>query len=244
MQKICHHIAEPNFQNGWIWLWYDCFSSWCKQFKTFEHKLWDLSDLDVFVQRTYPEYYNVYKNLPHNISKIDVAKILLLHHYGGIYCDMDLFCHKNFEHLLQQKLYLVEEADKIFVEKNNTFLKLSTKFSNFLMVSREKNNQIWITIVESMFQKIKHLPYYNYNKEKYVLSTTGPVAIEEILVEKNLLKEFDVLPCRLFNRVDGDNGEAISDAYTTHLNISMWMKPEKKDVFDSGGEDKIIGDYV
>jgi len=62
-----------------------------------EHKLWTDDSLNEFVSTHYPENLIFWNNFPYPMYKIDYARYMLLHHYGGIYIDLDERCIKPLE---------------------------------------------------------------------------------------------------------------------------------------------------
>ena len=94
---IIHHIAPEN-KSSWHPLWIKCYESWKKVFgNKFEFKLWnDKEDIDRLVKNKYNKFYDIYRSFPAHIMKIDFARLCILHSYGGIYSDMDVFCYKDF----------------------------------------------------------------------------------------------------------------------------------------------------
>ena len=107
--KIIHHIA-PKFPNSWHYFWQKCYDSWKTQFSDYEFIMWnDKDDIDNFVKIHYKEHWNLYRAFPFHIMRIDFARLCILHKFGGIYADMDVFCYKNFEHLLTNEVYFLEK---------------------------------------------------------------------------------------------------------------------------------------
>ena len=93
--KIIHHIA-PKDREKWHPLWDQCYKSWKKNFQNFEFMEWDEPQLDIFMNKYYAEFIDVYNGFPVKIMKFDFVRFCLLHHYGGIYADMDFYCYQNF----------------------------------------------------------------------------------------------------------------------------------------------------
>ena len=55
-------------------------------------RLWTDADNDRFVQEYYPEQWELYNGYDVTIKRIDMVRYLYLHHYGGIYIDLDIAC--------------------------------------------------------------------------------------------------------------------------------------------------------
>ena len=50
-------------------------------------------DLLEFVETYYPEYLALYKSLK-GVYMADMARVLVIYHYGGTYMDLDFYCHR------------------------------------------------------------------------------------------------------------------------------------------------------
>lgn len=59
--------------------------------------LWREEDADNLLKKYYPNYWCTYHTLEPVIKKVDFLRFFILHHYGGIYLDMDFYCLKNFD---------------------------------------------------------------------------------------------------------------------------------------------------
>lgn len=65
---------------------------------------WTDTDLKWFMHTYYPEYAATWEGMPHVIMKADVARYFLLHHYGGVYADMDIEYLQNASSTLSDYL--------------------------------------------------------------------------------------------------------------------------------------------
>ena len=174
--KIIHQTA-PADEKNWHPIWKECQQSWRDNFPDFEYIFWTDDDLKNLVQNNYPEFLELYDNFPHHIIRIDFARFCILHSYGGIYTDMDIFCHKNFYDLLKRELYILESW-------NNW----EETVQNSLMVS-SKNNEFWMKCMNSC-------KYFNSSGDykNYILNFCGPKFISKILDSS-----VKFLPKELFN---------------------------------------------
>lgn len=50
-------------------------------------------DLLEFVKTNYPKYLALYQSLK-GVYMADMARVLVIYHYGGIYMDLDFYCHR------------------------------------------------------------------------------------------------------------------------------------------------------
>lgn len=62
-----------------------------------EFKLWTDEDNLKLIQDHYPELLELYLGYDVTIKRIDMVRYTYLHHYGGVYLDMDMVCLKPFD---------------------------------------------------------------------------------------------------------------------------------------------------
>lgn len=55
-----------------------------------EVRVWDYRSLADFIRAIYPAYFERWGRLDRIIKKCDFARLLLIHHFGGVYADLDL----------------------------------------------------------------------------------------------------------------------------------------------------------
>ena len=219
--KIIHHIA-PKDTDRWHSLWERCYLSWSNVFTDFEHKLWnDEDDIDNLVKEFYPNQWEFYSTLPVHIMKIDFARLCILHQYGGIYADMDVFCYKNFYSNLTEDFHITEAP---YGEK---WANGELKVENCLMCS-VKNN----TFIENMInnceenytlnikQKFKKDKLSERSHSYLITNTAGPSYVSKKLNDLKIDLNF-ILSGHLYN----NHGLAYDDSfYTKHIMTGLWGK--------------------
>jgi mannosyltransferase OCH1-like enzyme len=58
-----------------------------------EFKMYYDADLLDFVKKSYPQYLALFQSLK-GVYMADMARVLVIYHYGGIYTDLDFYCHR------------------------------------------------------------------------------------------------------------------------------------------------------
>ena len=61
-----------------------------QQLHGFEHRLWNKTSVEELIQSKYPTFESMWTGCQHWIQRIDLARLFMLHTYGGIYCDLDI----------------------------------------------------------------------------------------------------------------------------------------------------------
>lgn len=211
--KIIHHIA-PADESKWHPLWKACRQSWLDRFPDFEHKLWnDLDDIDNLVESQYPQYWKTYRNFPAHIMKIDFARFCILHSYGGIYADMDVFCYHNFFQSLVPGAYVLQapygdipiENALMIASKNHPFFELC------MSMAMESYNNYRLTHKISM-------PFDRKENREFVLNVAGPKLVHEAMLKYGPHRLL-ILSGELFN----NHGMAYHPRIATrHLLTGIW----------------------
>ena len=60
-----------------------------------EFRMYYDADLLSFVEREYPEYLTLFRALK-GVYMADMARVLVIYHYGGVYMDLDFYCYRPF----------------------------------------------------------------------------------------------------------------------------------------------------
>jgi hypothetical protein len=214
--KIIHQIA-PNDRSKWHPLWETCRQSWQKTFPDYELKLWnDESDIDDLIETHFPQFAKTYHSFPYKIMKINFARFAMLHHFGGIYSDMDIFCYKNFEHILQtHDLFLLEN---ILSETVNGHF----PFEICLMTSSKTNSYMFDCMTNSIeqFQSIGHLfNRDNIDPEWLIVMLTDNIAVQSRDVHNP--EQILLFPYSTFNNRAASYHESF---YTKHMRSSAWNR--------------------
>ena len=68
-----------------------------------EFRMYYDADLVVFVEKEYPQYLPLFLALK-GVYMADMARVLVMYHYGGIYMDLDFYCHRPFTCLIESLL--------------------------------------------------------------------------------------------------------------------------------------------
>ncbi|EPS29211.1 hypothetical protein POX_f08257 [Penicillium oxalicum] len=92
-----HHIhLGPNPPKPeWIAARSDCL----RQHESWEFFLWNDNNAPQFVEANYPHLYEMWKNYPFVVQRVDALRYMTLKTYGGAVLDFDLACKRSMEPL-------------------------------------------------------------------------------------------------------------------------------------------------
>jgi len=75
-------------------------------------KLWTDSELEDWILATEPSLYSLFTKCPLGVQRGDLARLLLIYHYGGLYIDLDIEILKPLNEILE--IYL-QNPDKLMI---------------------------------------------------------------------------------------------------------------------------------
>ncbi|KAH3822308.1 uncharacterized protein LOC127831054 [Dreissena polymorpha] len=86
------------------------------------YTLWNKTAINQLIDAHYPDVRELYESYDHWVKRADVARYLVIHHYGGWYLDFDIECLNSFDKL----------TNKAFKEKRSIVVRLTDPvgFSN------------------------------------------------------------------------------------------------------------------
>ena len=70
-------------------------ASCVRQHQNFTHYLWNETEVVKFIRKEYPHMEKRYKSYDYWVRRVNVARYLILYHYGGWYVDLDMTCVKR-----------------------------------------------------------------------------------------------------------------------------------------------------
>ncbi len=181
--KIIHQIM-PRDRTRWHPMWRRCQPSWKVQFleDEFEYKIWYDDELHKIVEESYPQYLEIFNKFPRHILKIDFARFCILHKYGGIYTDIDIYCYKNFyKYLNNHDVYLIGSTVPEDRAVENSLM-IAKPNSVFFMDCIEESKRKF----ESFKTEIDFSVYHNFEQfdtkayEDLVKTTTGIYMVSDM----------------------------------------------------------------
>ncbi|KAI4525673.1 hypothetical protein K525DRAFT_260834 [Schizophyllum commune Loenen D] len=94
----------------------------------YEYMLWTDAMAREFIAEHYSWFLDTYDDYPYNIQRADAIRYFVLHHYGGVYIDLDIGCERPLDPLLVSPVILPKTIpvgvsnDLMFAEKGHPFL--------------------------------------------------------------------------------------------------------------------------
>jgi mannosyltransferase OCH1-like enzyme len=122
--KILHHIWLQEHGDGRLETYEESRNTCTAMHKSedgWQHWLWTEDVATEWVHTQYPELYKNYTSYAQTIQRSNILRYLILHHYGGIYLDLDLTCRQPLDEFLHAP-FLTSSTSKWPVGINNAFI--------------------------------------------------------------------------------------------------------------------------
>lgn len=97
--RIVHQMwKNNNIPQQWLM----SSKSWKILNPRISYMFWTDHLLEKFISRTYPWLLKHYKAYAYNIQRADMARYVLLFHFGGLYADLDVECRTQLDYLFKK----------------------------------------------------------------------------------------------------------------------------------------------
>ncbi len=178
LPKIIHQQWKdqnvPKKFQKWQKKWHEYFPE-----NEYTYMLWDDESGRKFIEEYYHWFLPTYDEYKHNINRVDATRYFVLHHFGGIYADLDYEPTTYFYNYLPTNMVGIIESPYFWNEKTQNALMSSPKADPF-----------WIDVFEKLLQ--------NAGKEN-ILEITGPILMDQAIDSSP--NPVYILPCENFQRV-------------------------------------------
>jgi mannosyltransferase OCH1-like enzyme len=177
--------------------------SWRTMHPDWTYCFWSDEALAAFVREHYPGVWPLYKKYPDEIQRVDAARYMILHHYGGIYSDLDIVCIRPMDSLLEYGCVLAPTSP--------------AGFSNDLMMA-EPGHPLFKELVECLPMAYSRFQWPFILRHFRVMLTTGPLFLT--MVARRSVNKADVhyLSADHYSSQDPDK------AYVLHIPGDTWAE--------------------
>lgn len=201
--------------------WLAFQQSWRKHHPDYEYRFWTDDANRAFVAQTFPELLPVYDGYRHPISRADLARYLVVCHYGGIYADLDCEALKPLDDLIagHELIFGLEPPSH----------------ANKPGMSGRGLSRI---VCNAVFAAVPHHPFWRHffpmliasKDEANVLEAAGPYVLTRACdsyrePERMTILSSDVLyPLDHYLQAERNVTEAAKNAYTIHHWSGSWYR--------------------
>ncbi|MCU0797367.1 MAG: hypothetical protein MUF31_15700 [Akkermansiaceae bacterium] len=124
--------------------------SWRIHHPDWEYRLWVDEDISRFIRESYPEFSDFYHRLEPTIMKIDFARVAFMHHFGGLYVDLD------FEAL--QPLTPLFDRSQIVVGREQGGIGMHFRGRDFIcnaLLASPAGHPLWLEVMQEMVRRYR-----------------------------------------------------------------------------------------
>jgi mannosyltransferase OCH1-like enzyme len=212
-----HHILLGPLSLSPPQSWVSARNSCIELHSQFEkHYYWTDKNGAEFLENNYPWFVKTWNSYPTNIQKADALRYFVLHHYGGIFLDMDLYCLQRLDGLFNYLDNRVPANGHMFLAVKAFPVGIS---NGFLITTR--NHPLLQRVIEN-------LELYNRNfilPHATIVISTGPMCISiQIQLNRSLWSSILVLDGKE-NMIGGKTNTPLFK----HLGSGSWHQAD--DVF-------------
>jgi hypothetical protein len=200
--------------------------------KDFEYYLWtdDKSgeNINDFIMNKYPELYKVYSKIELGVQKSDLARLAIMHYYGGIYIDLDILLLKSLNNLLDynsDKLYFGFEPSE-----QTMYLWKKDKYICNAFFACSPKNELIDKMLNSVIQVYNDYGDVIFNKFnifgsdifKFVLATTDKSELYEI-IDTNKIYPINDIKLEALETISNDLYKLKSGNYENSYMVHYWI---------------------
>jgi hypothetical protein len=143
--------------------WAGLARSWTRHHPDWEYRLWTDAVSRLFVEDRYPGLLTLYDAYRYPVQRADALRYMLLHHFGGVYADMDLECLRSIEPLIAGQRAILARAPPGEQTLNNAFM------------AAEPGHPLLDEILDTLVRE-RRLAVTHHD----VLPTTGPAFLQRV----------------------------------------------------------------
>ncbi|MEN6541943.1 glycosyltransferase [Parvibaculum sp.] len=205
------------------------FRTWCDSWTAFnpgwDRQMWSDRRLLEFVAGHYPEFLDLYCSLPSGVMRADAGRYMLLHHFGGLYADIDTECLGSLDAIAEEGRIVLSLEPSTHWHPIAAQRGLPHLIFNGIMAS-PAGHPFWLHVLELM-RKNRHA--------RNVIDATGPCLLTAARLSFPDQSAIRLAPSPLFNGRDRHGNEPDDDEGGQRLARHHWAgtwlhKPRKRPV--------------
>lgn len=194
--------------------------TWREKNPDWSYRFWTDRDLLDFVANHYPDFLDIFCGYKMGVKRADAGRYMLLHHFGGIYADMDTECCQSLESLASEERVILCHEPHAHWAPAIRFRGLPFLVFNGVMAS-PAGHPYWLHLLKLM-RTVEHA--------SDVLDTTGPCLLTSACLSYPDQEALRIEPASLFNPVDihGNSPYKADDpnCYAIHHWAGTWWKKQ------------------
>ncbi len=202
------------------------FRAWCNSWEEinpgWQRQLWSDRRLLEFVAEQYPDFLELYCSLPSGVMRADAGRYMLLHHFGGLYADIDTECLSTLDTLAAERRVVLSLEPSTHWHPIASQRGMPYLVFNGIMAS-PACHPFWLHVLELMQRNFR---------ARNVIDATGPCLLTAAQLSFTEPSEIRLAPSPLFNGQDrhGNEPDGTGDAerIARHYWAGSWLKKSRR----------------
>ena len=159
------------------------------------HILWDAPQVETLIRTRYSTIWDMYQQVRYPVMRVDIARIVILHAYGGLYADLDTLPNRQWYSEAPLAVCSVYgpttgggRHDSDWREGTGPGgCQPRTEFLDMEVLVGEKGSPVFLKWLEHIRKEIFEKNYKDQHsfwhnaKMRYIYNTTGPVSMRRFL---------------------------------------------------------------
>lgn len=191
--------------------------SWKRHNPDWQYLWWSDRTLLEFVAKHYPDFLPVYCGYPKGVMRADAGRYLLLHHFGGVYADIDCECLAPFDRITGESRIVISKEPHTHWQVEGDWRGLPYVLFNGTIAS-PNGHPFWPHLIGYLRE---------LHAAKDVLDATGPCVLTSAQLSFPDQSAFALHPPALFTPKDRDGKTADdgSETLSVHHWAGTWWTP-------------------
>jgi mannosyltransferase OCH1-like enzyme len=187
------------------------------------HVLWDEPKI-LEMLAGHKSLLDTYQGFSYLHQKVDFAKYVILFMYGGVYVDMDAYCVKSFDLVVQKY-----PDSEVIVSKTNTYAfenviwtGNSTMINNGIIAAKPSASTLKI-LIDHIISRDNHCSRF-FSKSSCINQTTGPKLFTQIIFDS--IQEgnpVEILDYEYFEPCVMSSGNITDNTICVHNHECSWL---------------------
>ena len=180
-----------------------------------KYKLWGLRDIIALIRRHCPAFEAFFRQLRHDIQRVDVAKYLIGHYVGGVVSDLDVFPLVPLDAIVRENQVLAD-------------VEVPGRACNDFFYSPKFGLPGLLETLEANLARLDAMPFYQgKHAHRYVLQSTGPSFWTRYLKERGLSDRIETLSRRYNLNPEFNRPRRTSNPMLLIVHHGTWVANKK-----------------
>lgn len=206
--------------------------SWKQHHPDWNYRFWTDVDILELISTHYNWFLDTYNNYDYNIQRSDTARHVILHHHGGLYCDIDIQCSRPVNDLFETApdclLFGENPENSIAIEGDNPHGSPGIVTNSIYYAN--KHNAFMLKCLKTLNVRGKPQQERNECHGAFILRTTGCVFLDSMYhrwkraynIQREPYYRFEKRSMRE-RQSSGTDVEVTDVEYGTHHSMNSWL---------------------